>query len=269
MRARARFARENKDLARMSRRHLREFTSFDPVEQSSLSTVLSTPVNDFHEFFPPADHVEAIKAMVQAFFERSSALDPLDYMWSATGLETKAAVKEAAKKEAAKKEAAKKEAAKKKNSAGDIEEDDNDGRQEEGQEQEEQEQEEVTVQRKILPWEVAVTSAEEEAGAATTATTTAAATGYEHGGGGGGATGQAAKRQLAEGRRSNDVIVVASLVDKVPNLAGLARTCEIFGAGLLVVPTKAVHKDPQFDLISVSASRWMPLAYVSEDDTAR
>ena len=30
----------------------------------------------------------------------------------------------------------------------------------------------------------------------------------------------------------------ASLVDKLPNLAGLSRTCEIFGAQSLLVPNK-------------------------------
>jgi hypothetical protein len=36
-------------------------------------------------------------------------------------------------------------------------------------------------------------------------------------------------------RRRNDLIVVASLIDRLPNLAGLCRTCEIFNAGLLTV----------------------------------
>jgi tRNA G18 (ribose-2'-O)-methylase SpoU len=47
-----------------------------------------------------------------------------------------------------------------------------------------------------------------------------------------------ARRAITDSRRMTDLIVVASLVDKVPNLAGLARTCEIFGAGSLVIGNK-------------------------------
>ena len=36
--------------------------------------------------------------------------------------------------------------------------------------------------------------------------------------------------------RRQGIIVVATLVDKLPNLAGLARTCEVFRAAQLVVP---------------------------------
>ena len=42
------------------------------------------------------------------------------------------------------------------------------------------------------------------------------------------------------------IIVVATLVDKLPNLAGLARTCEVFRASLLVVPDLRVASDPAF-----------------------
>ena len=33
-----------------------------------------------------------------------------------------------------------------------------------------------------------------------------------------------------EKRHRNEIIVVASLIDRVPNLAGLTRTCEIMNA---------------------------------------
>jgi hypothetical protein len=35
-------------------------------------------------------------------------------------------------------------------------------------------------------------------------------------------------------RRPPGLVVIASLVDKIPNLAGLARTCEVLGAEALV-----------------------------------
>jgi len=37
-----------------------------------------------------------------------------------------------------------------------------------------------------------------------------------------------------------ETIIVASLVEKIPNLAGLSRTCEIFGATRLTVPSASV-----------------------------
>lgn len=41
--------------------------------------------------------------------------------------------------------------------------------------------------------------------------------------------GAAAEVAQQAGPPRQELIMVASLVDKVPNLAGLARTCEVFG----------------------------------------
>ncbi|KAK8520784.1 hypothetical protein V6N13_076919 [Hibiscus sabdariffa] len=58
------------------------------------------------------------------------------------------------------------------------------------------------------------------------------------------------------------IILVASLIDRIPNLAGLARTCEVFKAqGLAVADAKIVH-DKQFQLISVTAEKWVPVIEV-------
>lgn len=51
------------------------------------------------------------------------------------------------------------------------------------------------------------------------------------------------------------IIMVASLLDRVPNLAGLTRTCEVFKAEALVVADLSVVKDPDFKGISVTAER--------------
>ncbi|KAL3677602.1 hypothetical protein R1sor_027550 [Riccia sorocarpa] len=61
-----------------------------------------------------------------------------------------------------------------------------------------------------------------------------------------------------------DLVVVASLVGSVPNLAGLARTCEVFKASTLVVADVSVAEDRQFQLISVTAEQWIPLLEVPE-----
>ena len=66
------------------------------------------------------------------------------------------------------------------------------------------------------------------------------------------------KRQM-EKRKRNDVIVVASLIDKVPNLAGLTRTCEILNAKALTIHCKDVVKTDEFAQIAVTAQKWQPI----------
>lgn len=46
---------------------------------------------------------------------------------------------------------------------------------------------------------------------------------------------------------------------QVPNLAGLARTCEIFAASRLIVPDLRVIKNPSFSKISTGAEQWLPI----------
>ena len=60
------------------------------------------------------------------------------------------------------------------------------------------------------------------------------------------------KEVFAASAKKQDIIVVASLIDKVPNLAGLARTCEIFRASKLVVRDLKVKKLDLFRQISVT-----------------
>lgn len=38
-------------------------------------------------------------------------------------------------------------------------------------------------------------------------------------------------------RKRKDIILVASLIEKVPNLGGLCRTCEIFNVSALAIPS--------------------------------
>ncbi|XP_057773845.1 uncharacterized protein LOC130993110 isoform X2 [Salvia miltiorrhiza] len=58
------------------------------------------------------------------------------------------------------------------------------------------------------------------------------------------------------------IILQASLIDRIPNLAGLARTCEVFRAAGLVIANKNVLNDKQFQLISVTADKWVPIVEV-------
>mmetsp|Transcript_37473 Transcript_37473/g.80879 ORF Transcript_37473/g.80879 Transcript_37473/m.80879 type:complete len:986 (+) Transcript_37473:62-3019(+) len=70
----------------------------------------------------------------------------------------------------------------------------------------------------------------------------------------------------AAGKKKQHLIVCASLVDKVPNLAGLARTCEIFSARTLVMPNLLVKKQDDFKSISASANDWIDMEECKEDD---
>lgn len=79
-----------------------------------------------------------------------------------------------------------------------------------------------------------------------------------------GAAAEAAKRSLSgTGKpRQAGLVVCASLVDKVPNLAGLTRTCEIFGAASLAMENLQVVTSSEFTSISVTAEGWLPLEEV-------
>lgn len=55
------------------------------------------------------------------------------------------------------------------------------------------------------------------------------------------------------------LIVVGSLVDKIPNIAGITRTCEIFRVKELLLSNKKVMNDPIFKQISVTAEKWLPV----------
>ncbi|KAL5034958.1 hypothetical protein BDV3_004449 [Batrachochytrium dendrobatidis] len=74
------------------------------------------------------------------------------------------------------------------------------------------------------------------------------------------------EREAQAARVRNPLVVVASLISKVPNLGGLCRTCEIFNAELLVVNNIKIKEDQVFSNTSVSADKWMPIKQVREED---
>ncbi len=77
-----------------------------------------------------------------------------------------------------------------------------------------------------------------------------------------------ARLKNARGRKKQKLIVCASLVDKVPNLGGLARTSEIFAAERLVIPDTTVCKMDNFKSISVGAGDWIDIEGCREDVSA-
>lgn len=70
---------------------------------------------------------------------------------------------------------------------------------------------------------------------------------------------------LLEKTRSGRIIILASFVDKIPNLAGLARTCEVLGAASLCVPSLSVLSSPDFQAVCMTADRWLDIQQVREE----
>ncbi|EDV19252.1 uncharacterized protein TRIADDRAFT_5097, partial [Trichoplax adhaerens] len=65
---------------------------------------------------------------------------------------------------------------------------------------------------------------------------------------------------LSNGKsREDGLIVVASLIDKAANLGGLCRTCEILGVSRLVISNKNFIENREFQSLSVTAHKWIPI----------
>ncbi|KAL7749845.1 hypothetical protein RI367_004721 [Sorochytrium milnesiophthora] len=73
-------------------------------------------------------------------------------------------------------------------------------------------------------------------------------------------------RQQLQGHQRSELIVCASLVERVPNLGGLCRTCEIFNASALTVHSLRCKDDMQFKNVAVASDRWMPLIEVRREN---
>ncbi|PRP80273.1 hypothetical protein PROFUN_12740 [Planoprotostelium fungivorum] len=77
------------------------------------------------------------------------------------------------------------------------------------------------------------------------------------------------REEIVKNKDRQQLIIVATFVDKIPNLAGLSRTSEIFNVHSLVVPSRKVESDKLFQEISVTSEKWVPIEEVTEEDLAR
>jgi len=79
---------------------------------------------------------------------------------------------------------------------------------------------------------------------------------------------EAQERRLRNiaGRRKQPLILCAALIDKVPNLGGLARTAEIFAASKLVIPDLRVTQMDNFTSLSVGAGDWIEIEECKEEN---
>ncbi|ODQ80691.1 hypothetical protein BABINDRAFT_160926 [Babjeviella inositovora NRRL Y-12698] len=73
-------------------------------------------------------------------------------------------------------------------------------------------------------------------------------------------------QRVSSSIKRSDLIVVASLVDKPPNLGGICRLSDVLGAGLLTLDDYKVTKHPQFKNVAVTADQWMPMTEVKAKD---
>eukprot|EP00211_Chloroparvula_japonica_P000735 CAMPEP_0119129616 /NCGR_PEP_ID=MMETSP1310-20130426/7288_1 /TAXON_ID=464262 /ORGANISM="Genus nov. species nov., Strain RCC2339" /LENGTH=1565 /DNA_ID=CAMNT_0007120049 /DNA_START=89 /DNA_END=4786 /DNA_ORIENTATION=- len=74
------------------------------------------------------------------------------------------------------------------------------------------------------------------------------------------------RRELYLRSERQHLIVVASLLENIPNLGGLARTCEIFRVGKLIVPDLTYIQNPTFQSLAVSSETWVPIEEVKPSD---
>lgn len=70
-------------------------------------------------------------------------------------------------------------------------------------------------------------------------------------------------------KRKSEIVVIASLLEKLPNLANLTRTCEIFGVRELVIPNKNILKDQNFLTVTVTAEKWLPFVECAPENLAK
>ncbi|KAH8278591.1 hypothetical protein KR018_005713 [Drosophila ironensis] len=65
-----------------------------------------------------------------------------------------------------------------------------------------------------------------------------------------------------------ELIVVASLIDKLPNLGGLARTCDVLGVKTLILGLKSQAEKSDFTNLSMTAEKTLNIVEVKPDSLA-
>lgn len=73
-------------------------------------------------------------------------------------------------------------------------------------------------------------------------------------------------KRVFDQRVRNEIVMCASLINKIPNLAGLARTSEIMNANSLVINNKSICDLDEFKGVSVTSEKWLPIFEVQEKD---
>ena len=69
-----------------------------------------------------------------------------------------------------------------------------------------------------------------------------------------------------ERRRERGLVVVGTLIEKIPNLGNLVRSCEVFGVEELIIGNADIVNNSEFKKITVTAEKWLPMLQISEPD---
>lgn len=67
-------------------------------------------------------------------------------------------------------------------------------------------------------------------------------------------------------RKTGNLIVVATLIDKPPNLGGLSRSCEVFGVKNLVLNSNTVVRNQEFQSVSMSSENWVDILEIKLEE---
>lgn len=69
-------------------------------------------------------------------------------------------------------------------------------------------------------------------------------------------------------KASSELVVVASLLEKIPNFGHLVRTCEVFGVKALAIPDLRLLENEEFKKVSVTGEKWLNIQEVKAPDVA-
>ncbi|XP_066581034.1 probable methyltransferase TARBP1 [Prorops nasuta] len=69
-------------------------------------------------------------------------------------------------------------------------------------------------------------------------------------------------KHTSDNNENDGIILVASLINRQPNLGGLVRTCEVFGVKQMIMHDLNVIKNKEFQSLSMTAENWVPLIQV-------
>ena len=229
----------NTDVARMIKRQVKNLTKVDIYKICSLNGMMEGQLNMWGNIFPP-DILQILKDTITVCNEEAIEEDHYMYTWVA-------ATARVSQKGKNRKERADEAVRLVKETMYNNNNNNNDENDEE-----ENRIRPFEFQRKILPWGDLDTAVEDMLLSNNQNSQQISS--------------RKTRKEFALSRRKQEIIVIASLVDKVPNLAGLTRTCEIFGAKKLVIPSKKFQDDDLFSTISVTAEKWLNIEYVPELD---
>jgi tRNA G18 (ribose-2'-O)-methylase SpoU len=70
------------------------------------------------------------------------------------------------------------------------------------------------------------------------------------------------RQTYIDDRNEASLVLVASLIDKAPNLGGLCRTCEVFAVDTLVLGNTRIIEERMFQSLSVTAEKWLHILEV-------